>query len=71
MRYKNLSVLDYRVWGYNPIHLFGDYYLLRKHSIYNKKYSCYTLAKIPMFVIDSNEYTCAPDLILPTKWING
>lgn len=46
MQYKNRSLTEWIENGYNPIHLIGDYYLLRKHSIIHKDFSTYRLAKI-------------------------
>ena len=46
MRYKNRPVTEFMESGFNPVHLFGDYYLLRKYSISYKRYSTYRLAKI-------------------------
>jgi hypothetical protein len=42
---RNRTVEEYRKWGYNPIHLLGDWYLLRK---YPKHIRCfqYNIVKI-------------------------
>lgn len=46
MKYTERSVTEWIENGYNPIHIIGDYYLLRKHSIIHKNFSTYRLAKI-------------------------
>lgn len=46
MKYKERSVTEWIENGYNPIHIIGDYYLLRKYSLIYKDFSTYHLAKI-------------------------
>ena len=46
MKYLNRPLSDWKKHGYNPIHLFGDYYLLRNYSKKAYRFSTYSLAKI-------------------------
>lgn len=46
MKYKERPLTDWIENGYNPIHIIGDYYLLRKYSHIYKDFSTYHLAKI-------------------------
>lgn len=46
MRYKSRLVDDFKKYGYNPIHLFGDFYLLRNYPKPTRKFSFYVLVKI-------------------------
>lgn len=46
MKYKNRPLKDWKYFGFNPIHLFGDYYLLRKYPRPSRKISHYVFAKI-------------------------
>ena len=47
MEYRRSSLDDFKRWGYNPIHMIGDYYLLRKYpKNATLRRSPYSLAKI-------------------------
>ena len=46
MKYLKRPLQDWIYYGYNPIHLFSDYYLLRTCSKGHCKFSFYTIAKI-------------------------
>ena len=46
MKYKERYLDEWVRYGYHPIHLFGDYYLLRKYPKPAKRFSLYTIAKI-------------------------
>lgn len=46
MKYLKRPLRDWVNCGYNPIHLFGDYYLLRNYSKNHCKFSFYTIAKM-------------------------
>ena len=45
MRYLNRPLSEWIKYGYNPIHLFGDYYLLRNKPKW-VAFSYYTIKKI-------------------------
>ena len=51
MKYLNRPLSDWKKHGYNPIHLFGDYYLLRNCSKRAYRFSTYSLAKIIFVMI--------------------
>lgn len=42
----NRPLSDWEKHGYNPIHLFGDYYFLRNYSKKVYRFSAYKLVKI-------------------------
>lgn len=46
MKYTGRFLDEWVRCGYNPIHLFGDYYLLRKYPKLTKHFSLYVMAKI-------------------------
>lgn len=46
MKYKERPLTEWIEHGYNPIHIIGDYYLLRNYSYRYKDFSTYRLAKI-------------------------
>ena len=46
MKYKNRPLQDWIIHEFNPIHLIGDYYLLRNWTKSKRKFSFYSIAKI-------------------------
>lgn len=42
---RNRTVEEYRKWGYNPIHLLGDWYLLRKYPL-GYRFGGYDIVKL-------------------------
>jgi hypothetical protein len=46
MKYLKRPLQEWVDYGYNPIHLFKDYYLIRLRSKNYCKFSFYTIAKI-------------------------
>lgn len=46
MKYRQRPLQEWIDGGFNPIHLLGDYYLLRHRSKKYCKFSYYTLNKI-------------------------
>lgn len=46
MKYMEYPLNIWERNGYNPIHLFGDFYLLRKYSIRYRRFSFYKIVKL-------------------------
>lgn len=48
MRYMNRPLSEWIRYGYNPIHIIGPYYLLRKYpmNIKVRKFTTYSIRKI-------------------------
>lgn len=46
MKYRNRTVWEFRTAGFKTIHLFRDYYLVRKYSVNYRKISPYNLCKL-------------------------
>ena len=46
MKYMQRPLSHWKKSGYNPIHLFGDFYLLRNYSKKAYRFSTYSIVKI-------------------------
>ncbi len=46
IRYTNRLLYEWKIAGYTPIHLFKDYYLLRRYSKNFRRFSMYDLVRI-------------------------
>lgn len=46
IRYTKRLLYEWQIAGYKPIHLFKDYYLLRRYSKGFRKFSLYDLVRI-------------------------